>query len=973
MSTDYHAKYWAHILLAQEGTTADVTSAIAQAKVDLNPHQIEAAAFALSSPLSRGVVLADEVGLGKTIEAGLVLLQLWSRRKRHLLIVAPATLRRQWATELEEKFGIPTRVLDADSYRGSKNPFDDERHVLICSYHFAAARRADIRRISWDRVVFDEAHQLRNVWKSGSQRSKQIAQATFEAPKLLLTATPLQNSLMELYGLIGFIDEHVFGDSKSFRASYSSISKSSAAMLELKNRLRPLVKRTLRRQVREYVKFTSRVPITQDFNPTPNERALYDLVSEYLQREDAFALPAAQRTLMTLILRKILASSPVAIGRTLMGMAERLELSIEDIEAAPKIAGELDIDEDYDGEINPSLNFAGRNVQTVGREYSAPHMISAPPLGPNSDAQSISDARRTEAAELRSFAELALDISQDSKSEALIEVLPRAFEEASSRGANQKAVIFTESKRTQDYLVSLLERNGYEGRVLTINGTNTELLSQSLYSEWRTRRQLGGLSSGNRAADTKSAIVEAFSKDYQILVATEAAAEGLNLQFCSLVVNYDLPWNPQRVEQRIGRCHRYGQKHDVVVVNFLNRSNAADQRVYELLDEKFRLFSGVFGASDEVLGALASGFDLEKRIGAVYQDCRTTEEIDAEFERLRQELESEIEERMSQTRESLLEDFDDEVLERLNVELEGRKRALNGLQDALWRLSMHELQNLPDVSFDSAQLAFHVNEPTSLSGTNLPLSGSYAMAWADAERMNAQFFHHGTDLAAQLINTASKRKLPPAKLEIDYSNQPVTVGALEGIRDKNGWLGIQRASYESADSVVQLLLTGTTSDGVILDEDQIHRLLALPGTATTDFDAPDPSPLKKLMHEAIQTFESEQRERLDQLLEVEIEKLDHWADDLKSGLEIEVKDIDKQIREARKDMRSVAGLGISERLKVERAKQELERKRRRKKREIEEQEESIEDQREELLAEIESRLSAELSSEEVLRIQWELN
>ncbi len=122
----------------------------------------------------------------------------------------------------------------------------------------------------------------------------------------------------------------------------------------------------------------------------------------------------------------------------------------------------------------------------------------------------------------------------------------------------------------------------------------------------------------------KAALVEHFRDDAEILVATEAAAEGINLQFCSLVVNYDLPWNPQRIEQRIGRCHRYGQQHDVVVVNFINKNNEADQRVYQLLSEKFQLFDGIFGASDEVLGTIESGVDFERRIAEIYQTCRTS-------------------------------------------------------------------------------------------------------------------------------------------------------------------------------------------------------------------------------------------------------------------------------------------------------------------------------------------------------------
>src|SRR6476660_10516606 len=133
------------------------------------------------------------------------------------------------------------------------------------------------------------------------------------------------------------------------------------------------------------------------------------------------------------------------------------------------------------------------------------------------------------------------------------------------------------------------------------------------------------------------------------MIATEAASEGVNLQFCSLVMNYDLPWNPQRIEQRIGRCHRYGQKHDVVVINFLNERNEADRRVLELLTEKFSLFSGVFGASDEVLGTIESGVDFEKRILSIYQECRTPAEIAAAFQQLRAEMDESIKTRMDDT------------------------------------------------------------------------------------------------------------------------------------------------------------------------------------------------------------------------------------------------------------------------------------------------------------------------------------
>src|SRR6202042_3013667 len=172
-------------------------------------------------------------------------------------------------------------------------------------------------------------------------------------------------------------------------------------------------------------------------------------------------------------------------------------------------------------------------------------------------------------------------------------------------------------------------------------------------------------------ADMRAALVEHFRDNAAIMIATEAAAEGINLQFCNLVVNYDLPWNPQRIEQRIGRCHRYGQEFDVVVVNFLNKSNAADQRVYELLDEKFRLFNGVFGASDEVLGAIESGVDFEKRIAAIYQKCRTPQQIQFEFDQLQRDLDSEIAAGQQDAREKLLDNFDQEVIEKVRVQSAG--------------------------------------------------------------------------------------------------------------------------------------------------------------------------------------------------------------------------------------------------------------------------------------------------------------
>ncbi len=183
----------------------------------------------------------------------------------------------------------------------------------------------------------------------------------------------------------------------------------------------------------------------------------------------------------------------------------------------------------------------------------------------------------------------------------------------------------------------------------------------------------------------RAALVEHFRDDAAILIATEAAAEGINLQFCNLVVNYDLPWNPQRIEQRIGRCHRYGQKFDVVVVNFLNKKNAADQRVYELLDEKFRLFNGVFGASDEVLGAVESGVDFEKRdrrhLPAVpHRRSRSSSSSTSSSANWRARLPP----ASATPARKLLDNFDQEVVEKVRVQSHA---VLDRFNEQLWQLT----------------------------------------------------------------------------------------------------------------------------------------------------------------------------------------------------------------------------------------------------------------------------------------------
>jgi SNF2-related domain/Helicase conserved C-terminal domain len=623
--TRFHQRIAAEALTAKSGQGASrLAPALAQSAVDLNPHQIEAAAFALSSLPTGGAVLADEVGLGKTVEAGLVLAQLAAEGRGRVLILVPASLRNQWRDELRSKFGLDCSVIDGVSARAQErhglkvNPFDTGG-IVIASHPFAALRAHEVERVPWDVAVIDEAHRLRNAYRRDHKTGQALRKALRKCPKLLLTATPLQNDLMELLGLTAFIDDALLGTEDAFRLQFATGELTDDKAADLKERLGQVVIRTLRRQVKEYVKFTARRSLVEDFAPTAEEQALYDRVSEYLRREDAVAIPQSRRALLVLVYRKILASSTFALSHTLGKLADGLEAKLAGAECAAQADALLDLS---------GFEEEAEELGCSGRDDGRPKGAAAV------------SRMRDELAELRACAKLAAGIKSNAKGDALARGIDRAFTVARACGWPQKAVVFTEFRRTQDYLRKLLLAGGYS--VTCLSGDS------------------GG-------PDKRQALVEEFRNTTQILLMTEAGAEGLNLQFCNLVVNFDLPWNPQRVEQRIGRCHRYGQQRDVLVLNFLNRQNAADARLYDLLSQKLALFDGVFGSSDEILGALGSGIDFEKRVLDIYQSCRSSEEIDVAFTALRQDLDERIEARLAAARALLFEKFDGEVRGKLRL------------------------------------------------------------------------------------------------------------------------------------------------------------------------------------------------------------------------------------------------------------------------------------------------------------------
>ncbi|PTQ59141.1 adenine-specific DNA-methyltransferase [Sphingomonas sp. PP-CE-3G-477] len=943
--TDYHAKFIACEMTRRQGAggAERLAGAFASAQVDLNPHQVDAALFAFGSPLSKGALLADEVGLGKTIEAGLVIAQRWAENRRRILIITPSNLRKQWHQELSEKFFLPCQILEARSFdatlkSGVTDPFEPDNSIVICSYQFARNKADEVGRTPWDLVVIDEAHRLRNVYKPSNIVANTLKEALASRTKLLLTATPLQNSLLELYGLMSFIDEHAFGDLKSFREQFLGSAQERALPL-LRERLRPFCHRTLRRQVTAYVPYTRRFAMVEEFTPAASEDRLYALVSGYLQRDTLRALPAGQRALTTLVLRKLLASSTFAITGALEAMARRLRASL-----TAGVADAERLADDYEA------------LEATAEEWG------------DEDAEPVSQADRKavaeEAAELESYAALAASIEQNAKGEALLKALAIAFEKAKELGAERKAIIFTESRRTQAYLLRRLAESPYAEGVVLFNGSNTDPGSRQIYQTWLELHRGSDRVTGSKTADMRSALVDYFKTEGRIMIATEAGAEGINLQFCSLVVNYDLPWNPQRIEQRIGRCHRYGQKHDVVVVNFLNRKNEADKRVHELLSEKFKLFEGVFGASDEVLGAIEAGVDFEKRIANIYQQCRQPAEIKVAFDQLQKELSAEINAAMTQTQVKLLENFDDEVREKLKTTNDAAVSSRDRFERALINVTRHELAEFATWQGEDA---FRLNvQPNWIKG-NIPL-GLYELPRRTGE---AHLYRLNHALGAAVVARASSRVLPPAEVTFDLSGHEGMISALKPFSGQSGWLTAERLTVEALGQTEdRVLLTGISNAGQPLDDMALLRLWTVGGKVGEL--ATIPNSVSDVLRDALALKTKTVREEIGlrnaRFFEDEAIKLDGWADDLKIGLEREIKEIDRQIKDARRA--AIGAVTLEDKLDGQKTIKSLEATRSAKRRSLFEAQDNIDAHRAGLIADIEGRMEQKVKSEPLFTVRW---
>lgn len=586
------------------------------ADIELNPHQINAFCAAIQALKTGGIILADEVGLGKTIEAGLVLNYVLDSGAKKVLISLPATLRKQWEVELQEKFGIDGMILDR--YTVERDPLEikhklEDRNrtsIILTSYDYSSKLIKRFPSVKWDFLIIDEAHNLRNVFH-GTKRAKNLYDLTKGIPKILLTATPLQNALSDLHGLVSFIDPRIFGSEKVFNRRFVE----GGDYDELKQELLPVLYRTLRRDVGKYMAFSKRTCLTVDFHLSQEEKDLYEATNTFLRKDPLYSIPTANRGLIILVIRKLLASSSFALIETFEVLEKRLEKLYEGTKSAYAQEG-FDLFWDF---VEDEIDEDGFN------EYD------------DEETAEKKQAIQEELKIVRNILAIARSITTNAKIAALKEALASAFDHQAAEGIAEKAVVFTESKRTQKYIAGELRKSGYsEEDILLFNGDFDDAMTKEIFRAWQVKNY--GKTNYGRSVEYKHAIVDYFKSHAKILIVTDAGSEGLNLQFCNTIINYDLPWNPQKIEQRIGRCHRYGQTHDVVAINLVNTDNEADRRVYEILSKKFELFEGVFGASDVALGALESGISFEKRILNIYQNCKNITAVRKAFAELNRQL-----------------------------------------------------------------------------------------------------------------------------------------------------------------------------------------------------------------------------------------------------------------------------------------------------------------------------------------------
>ena len=689
---------------------------------------------------------------------------------------------------------------------------------------------------------------------------------------------------MELYGIVSMIDDTHFGGENAFRTQYAGAA-TPASQEMLRERLSPICHRTLRRQVQEagHINFRQRHAVTFKFEPYDQETTLYEMLSAYLQDTDTIAYGGRTNALVVLQARKSLGSSTRAVASYLDTLLQRLR---------SKQRASPDMTDDFEDTFDEERETLEDDDADGGEE---------PPIDPIKLAEEI--------ALVESMRDLAQSIGINAKGEKLVHNLPGVLDEIKAKGGKRKAVIFTESVRTQKYLNQLLTDNGYAGQIVLMNGSNNDDESKAVYAEWKARHAGTDRISGSKTADMKAAIVEAFKSDEMtILIATESGAEGINLQFCSLLINYDLPWNPQRVEQRIGRCHRYGQLVDVTVVNMLNMKNRAEARIHELLEHKLHLFDGVFGSSDEVLGILTDGIDFEKEVLRIMQKVRSDEQADREFDELTARIQDSISADLEAARAKVLENMDADVVAKLHRR---NKKLANIVPDFKQRLLMLAKAELPYAVFpqpDSEDFAWDGKQWTT--------------KWPLADENDWQFFRANEGLGSELIERAKARAMSDGAEAVTFDPSaypyPGQLGGVVELAGQSGWLRAFKAIMPTPGAErEEVIVVGETDAGEMVPPPVGDKMMLAPALSLGQAGAIPVTRLSQLQGFEFGHFSERMKQENYQWLIEEDERLNRYARDMEIEIESQIAALDAELKDLQRQKLSPS-LSMEEKVALKR-------------------------------------------------------
>lgn len=713
----FHAMYKACMLQSVAFGKDKLIPALASSDMEIYPYQIAAAQFALRSPYLGGVILCDEGSLGKTFEALLVIAEQYFEGKERILIIVPTPLLKQWKDTIGNHFSLPYTVLDSETVfetiisDGQANPFSQDG-IVLTTYDFAVQKAEYISRIRWDISVFEEAHRLRKFYTGENKESVILHSSVGDSFKLLLTATPMQNDIMDLYGLIRFINETELPDPDSF---YKRYFRKPENYPELSDRISKYCFRTTRAQVANYVTIPNRIPVTLNYDLTPKEEKLYQLLNAYVARPVHLAYPQMEQYDLALMLFRTLSSSTFALSKTLSVALSRL----------------------------------------------------------NDDEERVA---------LQEMYDLCESIAENAKAKAFMSCLKTAFVELKKRGANQKALIFTENKSTQKYLCDLLKE---KYSVLTYSGDKSRDYS----------------------------IMTRFREEAQILITTDVAAEGFNLEFCSFVVNYDLPYNVLTIEQRINRCHRQGQQNDVIVLSFLNKDNFADVRMLELINKRTLQFDGIIGLTDHVIG----NFDSD--IISAFSASRTKEEIRQEFSKLLEENRTDNQAIVSSAENTLFTSFTKSVADNVTITPQYVKDRTAQLNDDLWLITKYFFERKPGFSLNEATrtISCFGIPPKVFTGSKMGRN-EYSMS-PDYQPRSGRHTLTGS-LAKNILKEIFWQGIPDrGMIAVDSDIQKSTIAFYEiTVKPKSMFLGGYKY-YE---------FTGITQNGIPLSDEDCRKIMELP-------------------------------------------------------------------------------------------------------------------------------------------------